>query len=1463
MKISYKLLSASVTVLGILAIAPVTLPNLVSSYHVQAAATTSVDKIDTLTDQTTLGVDLTDLPSQSLAQLTDWQQTSLTTYAHVMSYLKGSGITTISMKVAVTPSADYLSLDAAKPVLAAAQAAGLKTNVVLLYSDAMTYATTQTPSTSWSTQDVETAAETYTTTVLNDLKAANLTPNSLTLGHEINWNFLGLAQNQGWEALAKISQLATQALPTTTINLGLALPNQASDINYLIQALADAKVSYSGIASPVYANSTTEQQLVTDVTTRLAAHNKNFLVSDFKQSRSAVSEQTQAIRNTLAATTGHGRGGLIYDEALDRDSDNSLVSASGAPLTSLGTFRLVQGLALPATTTTDSTNSKSDNSTSSLKMVTKVASVANVSASGTTRAVNLTSYLTSQSDKTLPIAKLLPLLKEAGVNTIALTYRLDMSAALTKQLLALAQAAQAQGFKLDLVLAFTDSQDKNQVPTAWQQAYDHDQQLYHTGLTALYEHATQFTTNTLTTFKKAGITPATVTVGQAVDWNLLGASKDDLWSLYQGITEQIRNFDASIKIALDFNLNTAKNVSYLAEALDKNDVDYDIFGVSFYPDFTTNETLAAARDDVVKTYGKQFWVTHLTAKAQVQTGQTSATVSPQTQANTLHNAFSASVSAQNAGGVVYDDAVNLGAYDALFAKDGTALSSLATFKQVIDPQAKSSTTSKSTFANKDPYETGQKTDATQQKANVDQVATVSQSTMRGVDLSSYQALVKAGVQFYDFNGQPASLLKIMADNGVNYVRLRIWNDPKDTQGRTYGGGDSTLENAIKTGQEATKYGMKVLVDLHYSDFWASPSVEITPKAWAKMSYEQQKQAVYDYTTKVMNAMKAAGVDVGMVQIGNETTRGLMDYHVSVDDMTNPNWDKMAGLIQAGSAAVRKTMPETTKVAVHFESPTPESFQKIAQKLKDDKVDYDVFGATYYPFWNGTLDNLADSERFITDQFGKEFAVLEYSYLYTTQDSDGQPNNISGINAPLNGSGMSYKPYDISPQGQANAIHDILKTVTETSPKGLGSFYWEPAWIAVHPGSSRWNINKATANKYGTGWASEWSQGYFPENRSKWWGASSWDNQTLFDDQGHPLQSLKAFSEVINPNAVDHKDSITLAAVITAHQPVAVYDEQSKLLADTLKTGYQYYTNEQITINHKSYYKIGPNRYVLADEVTVTDYAPTIQALSGTAIISASSTPLYNLFTSTTDRSVSRQTQWKVLASMTVGKTTYYKVGASQYIKAQDAIFVQAPDRYLTVQGLAQVKSTATLYTNTGTALKRLLSKKSQWKVLGQLVRQGQTYYQVGADQFVRAQEVNFTDLTPRIQPAKGIAHIKTTQAAVYTQSGDKTRQTLPAQTNWRVTSAVTVGQTLYYQVGRHQYLAAKDVEYTGTQSVSGVVQVAKKAAFLYDEQGQRQKQVLPANSRWKTVTKLTLRGTVYYQVGAHTYLKESDLASFN
>ena len=371
----------------------------------------------------------------------------------------------------------------------------------------------------------------------------------------------------------------------------------------------------------------------------------------------------------------------------------------------------------------------------------------------------------------------------------------------------------------------------------------------------------------------------------------------------------------------------------------------------------------------------------------------------------------------------------------------------------------------------------------------------------GMDVSSVLAEEASGVKYYDFAGQERDLFEILAENGVTHIRVRVWNHPYDAEGRGYGGGNNDAAAAAEIGRRAAKAGLKLIVDFHYSDFWADPGKQMVPLEWKDLNIEAKSEALYAFTRDSLKQIRAAGARIDVVQIGNETNGALCGEKI---------WFNIQSLMQAGAKAVREVCPKAL-VAVHFANPeNAEAYASYASKLDYYSVDYDVFASSYYPYWHGTLENLSAVLGSIAGTYGKKVMVVETSYAYTDEDTDFSGNTIGA------GGGVS-KPWPYTVQGQANALQAVAETVAGI-PNGIGVCYWEGAWISV--GQSSWEENSAKWEKYGSGWASSYAAAYDPEDAGKWYGGCAVDNQAFFGPDGHPLESLKVFGLLRSGNEVE-------------------------------------------------------------------------------------------------------------------------------------------------------------------------------------------------------------------------------------------------------------------------------------------------------------------------------------------------------
>lgn len=379
---------------------------------------------------------------------------------------------------------------------------------------------------------------------------------------------------------------------------------------------------------------------------------------------------------------------------------------------------------------------------------------------------------------------------------------------------------------------------------------------------------------------------------------------------------------------------------------------------------------------------------------------------------------------------------------------------------------------------------------------VQPIADISDDFIRGMDASAVLVVENSGAKYYGFDGEEQDVFKTLAEAGVNYIRLRVWNDPYDENGNGYGGGNNDVATAIELGKRATQYGMKVCIDFHYSDFWADPTKQYAPKAWKGMNLEQKSDALYDFTVTSLTDILNAGVDVCMVQVGNEINKGMSGETFM---------SSVAELLKAGSSAVRevsKAAGKDIQVAVHYTDIDKQGeVAKITADLDKYGVDYDIFAMSYYSFWHGSMENMQEMAEYVQDTYGKKVVIAETSYCYTTEDGDGSGNSVSGDGDLVDG-------YDATVQGQADMLRDICAAADEADIMGV--FYWEGTWIPVGPADAD---NSSIWEKYGSGWASSYSGSYDPKDAGKYYGGCSWDNQAMFDFTGHPLDSLKVFREL--------------------------------------------------------------------------------------------------------------------------------------------------------------------------------------------------------------------------------------------------------------------------------------------------------------------------------------------------------------
>lgn len=717
--------------------------------------------------------------------------------------------------------------------------------------------------------------------------------------------------------------------------------------------------------------------------------------------------------------------------------------------------------------------------------------------------------------------------------------------------MAVIHTAKEAGLDTNLILLYSDEityANKQQVPAGWGKEEDNYEGYYEW-------KAQEYTEQVLSELKKKDAMPSMITIGNEINYNFLGYTGEKEyrgWEAIGKISQIIKKNDSDTKVAIGLAA-PSDGPTGIKWSLGKLNEDwigckYDYILVNVYESDTMNEDIKAMREQFTQTQSearRENTDLCVSKVAFPYLSKTEGNVTLKSQRQKMLD------TARAAGGnIIFDQAIYCGKeVKSLATDDGHLTPNINIFNELQGNSCEIDASADYI------YEFGLESGLKNQEVTFTKIDGMDADTICGADISSYEALKEAGVKYYDDNGKETPLLKVLSDHGINYIRLRIWNDPTHSEtGKTYGGGANDVATSLKIAKEASEYGMKVLLCFHYSDFWASPSVQYIPKAWRSDEDDVQamEQHVYEFTKDTIKQFMDAGVDVGMVQVGNEITKGMLNV---VPPAENPNYQGLWGdkdksqkldrYIAAGIKACRETAPNAL-VALHLESPNAAKYQYIMDIWERDGLDYDVLGTSYYPFWKQKKETL-DQVQKVAEKKGKLFVVLETSWLNDLHDADGMTNQL--------GEGtVDDSVYSVGVQGQVDVLTDEYATIL-SHDNGLGAFYWEPAWLPVKPGWINWKYNKEICEIYGTGWASSAALEAVPYNKMYYneqeaWGGTGWDNQGLFDFNGYPLKSLDFYNK---SKSVPHVKQKAISRAVL-NKTSFVYNGKVKRPKVTVKSG---------------------------------------------------------------------------------------------------------------------------------------------------------------------------------------------------------------------------------------------------------------------------------------------------------------------
>ena len=367
----------------------------------------------------------------------------------------------------------------------------------------------------------------------------------------------------------------------------------------------------------------------------------------------------------------------------------------------------------------------------------------------------------------------------------------------------------------------------------------------------------------------------------------------------------------------------------------------------------------------------------------------------------------------------------------------------------------------------------------------------------GIDPSTYFETLEAGARYY-VDGKEVEPLSYLHDrNGVSVMRLRLWLDPFDEEGKPYGGGTVDYPMLLRLAKEGVAKGYKIMLDFHYSDFWCDPSKQFLPKAWRSLGFKEILSEVYRYTKKTLESLQNEGIYPDSIQIGNEITNGMLWPLAKLtskgDDPSDPRegYENLIQVLRQGLKAAREVCPKS-KLVIHLErSGDQRVYREFFDEVTKAKLDFDVIGISFYPYWHGTFQMVFDNVDALKERYHKPVWIVETSYGFTIAPGSNQDEDFKPlINEEFLSQDHVYAPYPITLEGQRDFTRELLRLAKE---HGVGAvMWWEPLWLPLK----------------GLCWATKEGEEYTHETEKP--TNNEWANQCLFDYDGNATPALFEF-----------------------------------------------------------------------------------------------------------------------------------------------------------------------------------------------------------------------------------------------------------------------------------------------------------------------------------------------------------------
>jgi arabinogalactan endo-1,4-beta-galactosidase len=311
----------------------------------------------------------------------------------------------------------------------------------------------------------------------------------------------------------------------------------------------------------------------------------------------------------------------------------------------------------------------------------------------------------------------------------------------------------------------------------------------------------------------------------------------------------------------------------------------------------------------------------------------------------------------------------------------------------------------------------------------------------GTDLSYIREMEDCGAGFKE-NGVLKDPFEIMRDHGCNLVRLRLWHTPSWYDQLNLGNRYSDFNDVVFAIFRAKSFGMQVLLDFQLSDTWADPTHQVVPAAWAGVvdNLPVLQDSLYQYIYRTLNDLALGLVLPDIVQIGNETNKGILLSQAVNDQGWSVDWTRNAALFNSAIAAVRQVESETgspIKIALHIADPSELNWW-MGQFWTNGVQDFDIIGMSYYhQYHQDLIPDVGDVISNMKNTYpGKAVMILETAYPWTSAFDDSAANLLHTV----------YPGYPFSPANQEKWMEDLTQVVIDHG--GSGVVYWEPGWVST-------------------------------------------------------------------------------------------------------------------------------------------------------------------------------------------------------------------------------------------------------------------------------------------------------------------------------------------------------------------------------------------------------------------------------